>query len=166
MCQNQNSQKGRIAMRKPIFIGLLALSLGIAGCGHRTFHHGSMPDPGPYMIHYYELDADGDDAVTLDVFRIAPKMCSRSLIRMATALLTTTSGTRSRKHTGPNINSPGWRRPAFQSAFAIHAPSHPRSPSDALLCSSMISARLHPMNAFFWTFLIIFSIFWVINSTP
>jgi hypothetical protein len=69
MCQNQNSQKGRIAMRKPIFIGLLALSLGIAGCGHRTFHHGSMPDPGPYMIHYYELDADGDDAVTLDEFR-------------------------------------------------------------------------------------------------
>jgi major membrane immunogen (membrane-anchored lipoprotein) len=56
-------------MRKPIIIGLLALSFGIAGCGHQTFHHGNMPDPGPYMIHYYELDADGDGAVTLAEFR-------------------------------------------------------------------------------------------------
>ena len=56
-------------MRTSIVIALLAMSLGIAGCGHKRFHQGDMPDPEPYMIHFHELDADGDDAVSWEEFK-------------------------------------------------------------------------------------------------
>ena len=42
-------------MRIPIMIALSAMSIVFAGCGHKSFHQGEMPDPGPYMIHFHEL---------------------------------------------------------------------------------------------------------------
>jgi major membrane immunogen (membrane-anchored lipoprotein) len=56
-------------MRKPITIALLAFAVLIVGCGHNTFHQGAMPDPGPYMIHFHELDADGNDTVSWEEFK-------------------------------------------------------------------------------------------------
>lgn len=56
-------------MRKTLTIGLLALSVLFVGCGHKKFHHGAMPDTGPYMIHFSELDADGDDSVSREEFK-------------------------------------------------------------------------------------------------
>ena len=56
-------------MRKTILITILALAVGIVGCGQKQFHQGEMPDPGPYMVHFHELDADGDDAVTWKEFK-------------------------------------------------------------------------------------------------
>jgi major membrane immunogen (membrane-anchored lipoprotein) len=56
-------------MRNPIIIALLAMSMLAVSCGHKKFHHGSMPDPGPYMIHFDELDADGDAAVSWEEFK-------------------------------------------------------------------------------------------------
>ena len=56
-------------MRKLTIFVLLTLAVGFAGCGHKQFHQGEMPDPGPYMIHFHELDADGDDAVTWEEFK-------------------------------------------------------------------------------------------------
>lgn len=56
-------------MRNPIVIAVLALAILFVGCSHKTFHQGSMPDPGPYMIHYHELDADGDETVTGEEFK-------------------------------------------------------------------------------------------------
>ncbi|BBO67422.1 hypothetical protein DSCA_13520 [Desulfosarcina alkanivorans] len=56
-------------MIKSITLVFLALPVLFVGCGHNTFHHGDMPDPGPYMIHFYELDADGDDTVTWEEFK-------------------------------------------------------------------------------------------------
>jgi major membrane immunogen (membrane-anchored lipoprotein) len=56
-------------MRNAITIALLVTSVLLAGCGHKKFHQGSMPDPGPYMIHYHELDADGDDTVSWEEFK-------------------------------------------------------------------------------------------------
>jgi major membrane immunogen (membrane-anchored lipoprotein) len=56
-------------MRKPVMIALLISAVAVVGCGRQTFHPSDMPDPGPYMIHFHELDADGDDAVTWDEFK-------------------------------------------------------------------------------------------------
>ena len=56
-------------MKKVSVMVLLSMAILVAGCGHKKFHHGSMPDPGPYMIHFHELDADGDDAVTWEEFK-------------------------------------------------------------------------------------------------
>ena len=56
-------------MIKVFFIVVLALGLPLTGCGQQTFHPGHMPDPIPYMIHFYELDANGDDAVTWHEFK-------------------------------------------------------------------------------------------------
>lgn len=56
-------------MRTALIISAAALSLLVWGCGKQTFHHDPMPDPGPYMIHFHELDADGDEVVTWDEFK-------------------------------------------------------------------------------------------------
>ena len=56
-------------MRNVTVIVLISMAILAGGCGHKTFHQGSMPDPGPYMIHFDELDADGDDAVTWVEFK-------------------------------------------------------------------------------------------------
>ncbi len=57
-------------MKNVIFMPVLvSIALLIGGCGHQPFHPGSMPDPGPYMIHFHELDADGDDAVAWEEFK-------------------------------------------------------------------------------------------------
>ena len=56
-------------MRNTVLTILLAMSVGFIGCGHKRFHQGGMPDPGPYMVHFHELDADGDDLVTWDEFK-------------------------------------------------------------------------------------------------
>jgi hypothetical protein len=48
---------------------MLACFILFVGCGRKTFHPGTMPDPGPYMIHFHELDADGDDSVTWEEFK-------------------------------------------------------------------------------------------------
>jgi hypothetical protein len=56
-------------MRNTVLITLLAISVGFIGCGHKRFHHGDMPDPGPYMVHFPELDADGDEQVTWEEFK-------------------------------------------------------------------------------------------------
>ncbi len=56
-------------MRKAVITALLALCVVFVGCGHKKFHQGSMPDPGPFMIHFHELDADGDDAVAWNEFQ-------------------------------------------------------------------------------------------------
>ncbi len=55
-------------MRKVVVSGLVSIAFLIGGCGHKQFHQGAMPDPGAYMIHFHELDADGDDAVTWEEF--------------------------------------------------------------------------------------------------
>ena len=62
-------RKDWFAMRNTIMLALLALSILFVGCGHKTFHQGSMPEPGAYMIHFTELDADGDDTVTGEEFK-------------------------------------------------------------------------------------------------
>ena len=64
-----DNRKDRFAMRIPIMIALLAMSVVFVGCTHKSFHQGDMPDPGPYMIHFHELDADGDDTVTWEEFK-------------------------------------------------------------------------------------------------
>lgn len=56
-------------MRKVTVSVLISIAMLAGGCGHQTFHQGAMPDPGPYLIHFHELDADGDDAVTWEEFK-------------------------------------------------------------------------------------------------
>ena len=56
-------------MRKAYFAVMLVAILAFIGCGQKRFHQGAMPDPEPYMIHFHELDADGDDAVTWEEFQ-------------------------------------------------------------------------------------------------
>ena len=56
-------------MRKVSVAVLISIAIFAGGCGHNKFHQGSMPDPGPYMIHFDELDADGDEAVTWAEFK-------------------------------------------------------------------------------------------------
>ncbi|MBR9986266.1 MAG: hypothetical protein KFF68_10170 [Desulfosarcina sp.] len=56
-------------MRKLSVTVLISIAILGGGCGHNKFHQGSMPDPGPYMIHFHELDADGDDALTRTEFK-------------------------------------------------------------------------------------------------
>lgn len=56
-------------MRYTSMLALLALLILLVGCGHKRFHQGSMPDPGPYMIHFDELDADSNDAVNWEEFK-------------------------------------------------------------------------------------------------
>ena len=56
-------------MRNVMLCALLVLAVGFTGCGHKKFHQTEMPDPGPYMIHFHELDADGDDTVTWEEFK-------------------------------------------------------------------------------------------------
>ena len=51
-------------MRNVTVTVLISMAILAGGCGHKTFHQGSMPDLGPYMIHFDDLDADGDEAVT------------------------------------------------------------------------------------------------------
>ena len=48
---------------------LISIAIFAGGCGHNKFHQGSMSDPGPYMIHFDELDSDGDEAVTWAEFK-------------------------------------------------------------------------------------------------
>jgi hypothetical protein len=56
-------------MRNVAVTILVSVAILAGGCGRNTFHPGSMPDPGPYLIHFHELDADGDEAVTWEEFK-------------------------------------------------------------------------------------------------
>lgn len=56
-------------MRKLTVMASLAAGVVFLGCAPKTFHHGPMPDPAPYMIHFPELDTNGDDAVTWEEFK-------------------------------------------------------------------------------------------------
>ena len=56
-------------MRNVTVTVLISMAILAGGCSHNKFHQGSMPDPGPYMIHFDELDADGDEAVTWAEFK-------------------------------------------------------------------------------------------------
>jgi hypothetical protein len=52
-----------------MMIALLVVLIFLIGCGQQTFHQESMPDPGPYMVHFPELDTDGDERVTREEFK-------------------------------------------------------------------------------------------------
>ena len=56
-------------MRNVTVTVLISMAILAGGCGHKTFHQGSMPDPRPYMIHLDQLDADGDEVVTWAEFK-------------------------------------------------------------------------------------------------
>ena len=56
-------------MRNVTVTVLISMAILAGGCGHKTFHQGSMPDPRPYMIHFDQLDADGDEVVTWAEFK-------------------------------------------------------------------------------------------------
>ena len=56
-------------MRNVAVTILISMAILAGGGGHNTFHQGSMPDPGPYLIHFHELDVDGDEAVAWEEFK-------------------------------------------------------------------------------------------------
>ena len=56
-------------MRNVTVTVLISMAILAGGCGHKTYHQGSMPDPRPYMIHFDQLDADGDEVVTWAEFK-------------------------------------------------------------------------------------------------
>ena len=56
-------------MRNVTVTVLISMAILAGGCGHKTYHQGSMPDPKPYMIHFDQLDADGDEVVTWAEFK-------------------------------------------------------------------------------------------------
>ena len=55
-------------MKTTALVTLLVLSVAMAACGPKRFHQGEMPDPGPYRVHFHELDVDNDEAVTWQEF--------------------------------------------------------------------------------------------------